>query len=99
MDKRRVCSAALGIAAATLTSIHLTSIHANAEPAWRFHLEEATIADVHRAIRAKQITATQLVSTISSASKRTTAPASKATSIRRPACSSARSRRSRTPAS
>jgi amidase len=26
-----------------------------------FHLEEATIADVHRAIRAKQITATQLV--------------------------------------
>ena len=27
----------------------------------RFHLEEATIADVHRAIRAKQITATQLV--------------------------------------
>src|SRR5262249_36324705 len=36
--------------------------HANAEPAWRFHLEEATIADVHRAIRARQITATQLVS-------------------------------------
>jgi amidase len=28
---------------------------------WRFHLEEVTIADVHRAIRAKQITATQLV--------------------------------------
>jgi amidase len=28
---------------------------------WRFHLEAATIADVHRAIRAKQITATQLV--------------------------------------
>ncbi len=27
----------------------------------KFHLEEATIADVHRAIRAKQITATQLV--------------------------------------
>ena len=27
----------------------------------RFHLDEATIADVHRAIRAKQITATQLV--------------------------------------
>jgi Asp-tRNA(Asn)/Glu-tRNA(Gln) amidotransferase A subunit family amidase len=27
----------------------------------RFHLEEATIADIHRAIRAKQITATQLV--------------------------------------
>jgi Asp-tRNA(Asn)/Glu-tRNA(Gln) amidotransferase A subunit family amidase len=27
----------------------------------RFHLQEATIADVHRAIRAKQLTATQLV--------------------------------------
>ena len=34
--------------------------HAGAQSA-RFHLEEATIADVHRAIRAKQITATQLV--------------------------------------
>lgn len=28
---------------------------------WRFRLEEATIADVHRAITAKQLTATQLV--------------------------------------
>src|SRR4029077_9328861 len=28
----------------------------------QFHLEEATIGDVHRAIRAKQITAEQLVS-------------------------------------
>ena len=37
------------------------SVHwAGAQPA-RFHLEEATIADVHRAIRARQITATQLV--------------------------------------
>jgi hypothetical protein len=27
----------------------------------RFHLEEATIADLHRAIRAKQITAIQLL--------------------------------------
>ena len=34
--------------------------HAGAQSS-RFHLEEATIADVHRAIRAKQITATQLV--------------------------------------
>jgi hypothetical protein len=34
--------------------------HAGAQSG-RFHLEEATIADVHRAIRAKQITATQLV--------------------------------------
>jgi len=32
-----------------------------AAQAWRFHLEEATIADVHRAIRARQLTATQLV--------------------------------------
>src|SRR5262245_45259542 len=32
----------------------------NAQAA-RFHLEEATIADIHRAIRAKQITAAQLV--------------------------------------
>ena len=34
---------------------------AQAGQASRFHLEEATIADVHRAIRAKQLTATQLV--------------------------------------
>jgi Asp-tRNA(Asn)/Glu-tRNA(Gln) amidotransferase A subunit family amidase len=32
----------------------------SAQP-WRFHLEEATIADVHRAIRGRQLTATQLV--------------------------------------
>lgn len=37
------------------------AITAEAAQGWRFHLEEATIADVHRAIRAKQITATQLV--------------------------------------
>jgi hypothetical protein len=34
--------------------------HAGAQSG-RFHLEGATIAAVHRAIRAKQITATQLV--------------------------------------
>jgi len=34
--------------------------HARAQSP-RFHLEEATIADVHRAIRANQLTATQLV--------------------------------------
>ena len=34
--------------------------HAGAQSG-RFHLEEATIVGVHRAIRAKQITATQLV--------------------------------------
>src|SRR5262245_11096843 len=57
VDKHRICSAMLGIAAASLLAID-----ANAQPAWRFHLEEATIADVHRAIQAKQITAEQLVS-------------------------------------
>src|SRR5499427_19175 len=36
-------------------------IKASAAPAWQFHLEEATIADVHRAIRARQITAVQLL--------------------------------------
>jgi amidase len=51
----------LGIGIASLLTPHFTS-EANAAQAWRFHLEEATIADVHRAIRAKQITATQLVS-------------------------------------
>src|SRR3954468_6673366 len=39
---------------------HDVTSHAAAQ-GWRFHLEDATIADVHRAIRAKQITATQLV--------------------------------------
>jgi amidase len=34
---------------------------ASAAETWRFRLEEATIADVHRAFRAKQLTATQLV--------------------------------------
>jgi amidase len=57
VDKRCICSAMLGIAAASLLAID-----ANAQPAWRFHLEEATIADVHRAIQARQITAEQLVS-------------------------------------
>src|SRR5215510_5026063 len=57
VDKRRICSAMLGISAALLLAMD-----ANAQPAWRFHLEEATIADVHRAIQAKQITAEQLVS-------------------------------------
>jgi amidase len=49
----------LGIGAVLLLT---RPIEASAAPAWQFHLEEATIADVHRAIRAKQITAVQLVS-------------------------------------
>ena len=40
----------------------MTSSSGRAGQAWRFHLEEATIADVHRAIKQKQLTATQLVS-------------------------------------
>jgi amidase len=39
----------------------LLPLIAEAASAPRFHLEEATIADVHRAIRAKEITAEQLV--------------------------------------
>src|ERR1700687_3344638 len=31
------------------------------QPPWRFHLQEATIADVHRAIRSGQLTCRQLV--------------------------------------
>src|SRR5436189_2039998 len=50
----------LGIAVTVLCAPQLAST-ANPAPAPRFHLEEATIADVHRAIRAKQLTAVQLV--------------------------------------
>src|ERR1700747_1037184 len=58
MDARRVGYAVLGIGATLLLAPPLA---ANAAPAGQFHLEEASIADVHRAIRAKQITAVQLV--------------------------------------
>jgi amidase len=50
----------LGIGAALLCATNLV-LTANAAAAPPFHLEEATIADVHRAIRAKEITAEQLV--------------------------------------
>jgi amidase len=50
----------LGIGSAVLCTTHL-ALMAKAASAPRFHLEEATIADVHRAIRAKEITAEQLV--------------------------------------
>ena len=50
----------LGIATAVLYAAHV-ALMAKAAAAPRFHLEEATIADVHRAIRAKEITAEQLV--------------------------------------
>jgi amidase len=45
---------------APITTTALVSAAAAGE-SWRFRLEEATIADVHRAFRAKQLTATQLV--------------------------------------
>ena len=50
----------LGIGTTVLYSAHL-ALMAKAASAPRFHLEEAIIADVHRAIRAKEITAEQLV--------------------------------------
>ena len=50
----------LGIGSAVLCAAHL-ALMAKAASAPRFHLEEATIGDVHRAIRAKEITAQQLV--------------------------------------
>ena len=50
-----------GLAAAAASAAWLLCAAAQAGQASRFHLEEATIADVHRAIRAKQLTATQLV--------------------------------------
>jgi len=50
-----------GLAATAASAAWLLCATAQAGQAWRFHLEEATIADVHRAIRAKQLTATQLV--------------------------------------
>src|SRR5580700_9608226 len=50
----------LGIGVAMLCA-HEPAAAADPAPEWRFHLEEATIADVHRAIRAGQITAERLV--------------------------------------
>ena len=44
-----------------LVAAFLTTAAPAQEPEWRFRLQEATIADVHRAIRAGQITCRQLV--------------------------------------
>jgi amidase len=60
MQPRSFCLAMLGVGVASLFTPHVT-FEANAAQTRRFHLEEATIADVQRAIRAKEITATQLV--------------------------------------
>ena len=77
----------LAIAVPVLWMPQLASVAKAAPP---FHLEEATIVDVHRAIRAGQITAEQLVNLYSSASPLTMAPVSKAKSIRQPASCSAK---------
>src|SRR5262252_2698595 len=62
MRPRSLCStiSMLGIGTAVLYAAHL-ALMAKAASAPRFHLEEATIAEVHRAIRAKEITGEQLV--------------------------------------
>ena len=61
MLSRTFRPAMFGIGVALLVTPYAAS-EVKAQPAWQFHLEEATIGDVHRAIRAKQITAEQLVS-------------------------------------
>ena len=61
MRSRTFRPAMFGIAVALLITPCAVS-EVTAQSGWQFHLEEATIADVHRAIRAKQITAEQLVS-------------------------------------
>jgi amidase len=53
-------SSLFAIGVAVLCGVQLAFM-ASAASAPRFHLEEATIADVHRAIRAKEVTAAQLV--------------------------------------
>jgi amidase len=61
MLSRTFRPAMFGIGVALLVTPYAAS-EMKAQSAWQFHLEEATIGDVHRAIRAKQITAEQLVS-------------------------------------
>ena len=61
MLSRTFRPAMFGIGVALLVTPYAAS-EVKAQSAWQFHLEEGTIGDVHRAIRAKQITAEQLVS-------------------------------------
>jgi Asp-tRNA(Asn)/Glu-tRNA(Gln) amidotransferase A subunit family amidase len=77
VDKRRVCSATLGIAAAILTSIH-DAIRR------RFHPKRQR-SPMHRAIRARQITATQLVNLYFKRIEAYNGTCVKATSIQQPA--------------
>ena len=84
------------ISVAALCSVQLV-FTASAASAPRFHLEEATIADVHRAIRAKEITAEQLVQLYFKRIEAYNGTCVKGEgSIRQPASCSARSPRSRT---
>src|SRR5215467_14089842 len=59
MRRLRSIISILGVGLAVLCAAQVPVTARAAAP--RFHLEEATIADVHRAIRAKEITAEQLV--------------------------------------
>ena len=63
MNARRVryAMACIGITALSLSIAPNGVSRAGAAPQQKFHLEEATIADVQRAIHARQITAEQLV--------------------------------------
>ena len=61
MNARILCVAAAVIGIGTFSQSMTPNVVSPAQAAQRFHLEEATIADVQRAIRAKQITAVQLV--------------------------------------
>ncbi len=61
MNARILCVAAAVIGIGTFSQSMTPNVISPAQAAQRFHLEEATIADVQRAIRAKQITAVQLV--------------------------------------
>ena len=60
MVSRSFRSSMFGIGVASLIAPYAAS-EVTAQQEWRFHLEEATIADVHRAMLARQLTATQLV--------------------------------------
>jgi len=61
MLSRTFRPAMFGIGVALLVTPYATC-EVKAQSPWQFHLEEATMGDVQRAIRAKQITAEQLVS-------------------------------------
>jgi len=86
-----------GLAAAAASAVLLHCAAAQAGQAWCFHLEEATIADVHRAIRAKQITANQLVQYYFKRIEAYNGTCVKGGIETATDCSSARSRRSKTP--